>query len=174
MNSGMFGGGNKPNVIRAKVHSAETTVTILKGSPVFYKITSTAANDGIDVISAEGLADVNQGFFAGIAMQDIAPGKYREAQVFGICEYARLILTTRSATSATWASQAAGAIGDIMSIATGTNLCQALSDAATGVAGTFPKFALGTSWASITTQASSLGPTGTAWTTTGRIFMRAL
>lgn len=174
MEIGMAGGGNKPNTMRAKIRSGETSITILKGGPVFYTLGTTVADNGIKVVSASGLADVSQGLFAGFAMQDVAVGQYREAQIEGICEYARLILTTRSATSATWASQAAGAIGDVLSIATGTNNCQALSDVGVGSAGIFPRFVLGTSWASITTQASSLGPTGTAWTTTGRIFIRSL
>lgn len=166
-------GGNKPNRARAKVRSQETTVTILKGSPCFYS--PDATGDGIDVVSAESLGSAVQGFFAGLAMSDIAPGKYREVLTSGMCEYARIITATRAASTDVWASYAAATYGDQMSIITGTNTVQGLTRGAAGAAGTFPMFALATSYVSQTTQASSLPPAGgTASTSTMRVFLRSL
>lgn len=178
MGSLMENGGNKPNRQRNKVRSQETTVTILKGSPMFYSPDGTG--DGIDVVQAGGLAAVLQGFFAGFAMQDIAPGKIREGLVHGVCEYARVIVATRAASTDVWASYAAGAIGDVMSVNTATNDgasgIQALSRVGVGSAGIFPMWALGTSYASATTQASSIGSAAASLYSTSamKVFVRSL
>ena len=154
-------GGNKPNTKRAKVRSGETAITILKGSPVFYKMdgggSNTYPDDGIEVVSAESLAAASQTMFAGLATADISPGQYKESMVHGICSYARVITSTRAATTDVWVSYSAGAVGDILSINTATGSVQALSRVGAGSAGVFNMFGLAQTYASATTLASSVG-----------------
>ena len=154
-------GGNKPNRQRNKVRSGETAITILKGAPMFYKMdgggSNTYPDDGIEVVSAESLAAASQTMFAGLAMSDIAPGKYREGLVHGICEYARVVTASRAATTDVWVSYSAGAVGDILSINTATGSVQALSRIGAGSGGVFNMFGLAQTYASATTIASSVG-----------------
>ena len=147
-------GGNKPVRARSKIRNAETSITILKGSPSFYKMNAT--NDGFDALSAEAIAAANQGFFAGIAMQDIAPGKIRETQVHGVCSYTRVVTATRPTTTDAWVSYPAGVLGDVLAVSSGAGI-QALVRVGAGSSNVFPAFALGVAYASATTQASSVG-----------------
>lgn len=146
-------GGDKPNRARNKIRNAETTLTILKGGPTFYNMNGT--RDGIDALSAESIPNAKQGFFAGLAMQDITIGKIRECQTSGVCEYGRVVLTSRAATTDVWASYAAGVVGDVLSVHSGAGV-QALSRTGAASAGILPVWALGSAYASATTQASSV------------------
>lgn len=148
-------GGDKPVRSRTRFRSAETTVTILKGGPVFYNMNGT--RDGFDAVSAESIAAAKQGFCAGLAVIDTAPGKVRESIIFGTCDYARVITATRGATTDPWGSYAAIAVGDILSILSATGSVQGLTRAGAGSAGVFPFFAAVGTLASATTQASSVG-----------------
>jgi hypothetical protein len=167
-------GGDKPVRSRNRIRSDESTVTILKGSPVFFTMDGT--RDGIDAVSAEGLAAAKQGFFAGLSTIDIAPGKIRETIIFGTVEYARVVTATRAATTDVWASYAAIATGDILSVLTATGSVQALTRAGAGSAGVFPMFAAVGTIASATTQASSVGSatfSGSLYSTsTLKVFVR--
>ena len=168
-------GGNKANRARQKVRSAETTVTILKGGPTFYKMSGT--NDGIDVTSAEAVASALQGFFAGIAMQDILPGKIRETLVHGTCEYGRILTASRPTTTDAWVSYPAGVTGDVLSVISGAAL-QGFSRAGAASAGILPALVLVGTYASATTQASSVGSatfSASTWSTSlAKIFVRVI
>ena len=175
MSALMETGGNKPNRARAKVRSAETSVTILKGGPAFYKMNAT--NDGLDVTSAEAVASALQGFFAGIAMQDIAPGKIRETLVHGVCEYGRILTASRPTTTDAWVSYPAGVTGDVLSVISGAAL-QGFSRAGAASAGIMPNIVLVGTYASATTQASSVGSatfSASTWSTSlAKIFVRVI
>jgi hypothetical protein len=147
-------GGDKANRHRAKIRSAETTVTIKKGAPTFYNMNGT--NDGIDALSAEAIPAAKHGFFAGIAMQDVEPGRIKEVLTHGTCEYARLLTASRAATTDVWASYPAGVTGDVLSVLSGAGL-QAFSRAGAASAGILPWAVLAGTYASATTQASSVG-----------------
>jgi len=168
-------GGNKPNRARAKIRSKETTVTILKGGPSFYTMTGT--DDGLNAVSAEAIANVQQGLFAGIAAQDILPNKIRETIIHGVVEFARVLTASRPTTTDAWVSYPAGAIGDVMSMISGAGL-QGFTRAGAGSAGIFPNFVLGATYASATTQASSVGSalfSGSTWSlSTVKIFLRTI
>lgn len=172
----MEGGGNRAARARSKIRSQETTLTILKGSPCFFAFDATG--DGLDAVSASGLAAASQTMFAGLALQDIAPGKIRETLVHGLCEFARVITSTRAASTDVWVSYSAGAIGDILSINTATNDgssgIQALSRVGAGSAGVFNMFGLAQTYASATTQASSIGGASLYSVSTLKVFVRSL
>lgn len=176
MGSIMEMGGDKANRARAKVRNAETSITILKGAPMFYNMNGTS--DGIDAISSEAIPAAKQGFFAGIALQDIAPGKIRESLVSGVCEFARILTASRAATTDAWASYAAGATGDILSFLSGAGLQAFARSAAGSASNQFWVAQLVGTFASATTQASSVGSatfSASTWsTTTAKVFLRGL
>lgn len=170
-------GGDKANRQRAKVRNAETSITILKGAPSFYKINGT--NDGIDATSAVSLANAMQTFFAGIALQDIGVGKIRETLIHGTYNYARYIIATRAASTDVWASYPAGAVGDALSINTATNdgaggQVQAFQRAGAASAGVLNIWNLAETYASATTQASSIGGSSIFSTGYKKVFIRTL
>lgn len=169
-------GGDKPNRARAKVRNAETTITILKGAPMVYNMNGT--NDGIDAISVEAVPAAKQGFFAGISLQDILPGKIRESLVHGVCEFARILVASRAATTDAWASYAAGATGDILSFISGAGLQAFVRSGAGSASNQFWVAQLVGTYASATTQASSVGSgtfSASIWSvTTAKVFIRGL
>lgn len=86
--------GNTADKLTVVVHNPSTTVTIPGGSPIFFN--TNATNDGLDVVNAETAgAGVGQNRFAGILVDDLAPGKTGESIIFGIAN-AR-VLTTATA-----------------------------------------------------------------------------
>lgn len=165
--------GNKKESAAGNFVSDEATITILAGSPVYLKPDGTVP--GLSAVSADSIAAARQPFFFGLAIADTAPLGLSEAVVYGMFDYARIVLTSRSATSATWASYAALAIGDIMSVVTAAGV-QALSQSGAGSASVQGwDVVLGSTYPSQTTQASSLGVAASQyWTTTTRVFIRRL
>lgn len=163
--------GNKKDT-GMTVFNNDDTVTILAGGPVFLKPDGTTP--GKSAVSAESLAAARQGFFFGFAIANTGLLADGEAQVFGMFDYARVMLCSRSATSATWASYAALAVGDIMSIVTIAGV-QAISQSGAGSASAAGwDIQLGASLPSQTTQASSLGPVGSYWTTQLRVLVQCM
>lgn len=170
--------GNKYD-IGAVVIKNNDTATIFSGAPVALDFSGTTEL-GAMVKSTNSLAAAEQGNFFGIALSQILAGQYGEAQVFGYNSIARVILSTRSATTATWASIAAGSLGEYLTLGTGTGSAAAVGDQAlirvATAAQTVAQFArLCETFASTDTQASSAGPQSvTVWTTTRKIFLRAM
>jgi hypothetical protein len=176
MSVGMEFGGNKPNRTRAKVRNVETTLTMLKGSPVFYPMDGT--DDGIAAKTVVSLVAAIQTFFAGIALQDIGVGQIKEVLTYGT-QSVRYIIATRAASTDVWASYPAGALGDVLSVNTATNngaggQVQAFSRAGAGSAGSLMPFNLAETYASATTQASSLGGSSIYSTGTKKAFIRSM
>lgn len=170
--------GNKLDIAAIVVKNNDT-VAIKNGAPVALDFGATTEL-GCQIKSSNSLAAAEQGNFFGIALGQIAVGAYGEAQVFGYNAFARTILTTRTATNATWASIAAGSIGEYLTINTGTGTAaeagnQALVRVGTA-AMTVAQFArLCETFASTDTQASDTGPQSvTVWTSTRKVFLRAM
>jgi len=165
--------GNKPDKLSVRIKSDEASVTIKQGGPVFLKADGT--DPGKSVVSAESLAAALQPFFFGFALMDVAVGADADAIAFGMYDYARVLLTSRSATDATWASYSAGALGDIMAINTVAGV-QAMQRTGAGSASVMGfDVVLGATYASQTTLASSLGIAGSQyWTTQLRVFIRRM
>jgi hypothetical protein len=177
MSVGTEMGGDKPNRARSKVRNAETTLTILRGAPVFFAYNGT--DDGLAAKSAVSLAAAVQTFFAGVALQDIGVGKIREVIAYGHVAYARYIIATRAASTDVWASYSAGALGDVLSVNTATNdgagqQVQAFSRAGAGSGGSLMPWNLAETYASATTQASSLGGSSIFSIGYKKIFIRSM
>lgn len=166
--------GNKKDTIQINIKSAETSVVINQGTPIFFAMNGT--DDGLAVVSDEAISAAGQGFFAGIATQALQPSQLGKAHAWGEYDFATIILMTRSATTAIWPSYPAGAFGDILCFSSAAS-CQGFYDSAAGsatAAGIFAKL-IG-SWASFTTQASSLvaGSGLLALTKQLKVYIRAL
>lgn len=165
--------GNARQFASVTVKSVEASVTIKAGGPVFFDPDATTRN-GLAVLSAESLAAAEQGFFAGIALADIGPGKFGDAHIFGICRSVRVLLATRAASSDVWASYAAGAIGDIMSLNTGVDAQCVVRSGAGSASNIFWAIRLAELYASATTIASSIGGTSLFSVASLRCMIRAM
>ena len=175
INIGMV--GNAPAKARVTIKNNDAQV-LKANAPVVLDFSVTGADLGRAVKSTNSLAAAEQGNFFGINISgDLNNGIEGEAQVFGYNPNARVVLTTRTATGATWASIAAGSIGEYLTMGTGTGSAASLGDQALVRVGTaamtVAQFArLCETFASTDTQASSLGPQSqTIWTSTRKIFL---
>lgn len=147
--------GGKPQYASVTVKNADTLI-IPKGAPSFYDPTQTGDKLGLAVLSDTALAAANQGFFAGIAKADIGIARFGDSECYGLVP-CRVIVATRSATSAVWASYVALAIGDIMGFSSAVS-AQAIIRLGAGSADSAGYLIrAASSYASSTTQASTLG-----------------
>lgn len=158
--------GSKRDVMAIVIKNKDTN-TIFAGAPVVYQVNGT--DDGLAVTTVTNLAAALSGNFCGVAYADILANAYGEAQVFGFNDATRLRVTTRAATTDVWASYPAGGIGDAMVLVTGTGTAaasisadQAFSNAGSAAFTVFARARLGQTYASATTQASSLNASQTA------------
>lgn len=170
--------GNKYDVA-AIVFKNNDAQNIKVNAPVVLDFSPTTEL-GAQAKSTNSLAAAEQGNFFGISLTEVLPGQYGEAQVFGFNPNARIVLTTRAASTDVWASQAAGSIGEYLTMGTGTGLAASVGDQALVRVGTAAQTVnqmvrLAETFASATTLASSLGPqTATIWTITKKVFLRAM
>lgn len=159
--------GTKRDIMAAVIKNKDTII-IKRGGPVFYALNGT--DDGYAAISANNLAAALQGNFLGVALEDMAVNALApEVQCFGVNDNTRVRTATRAASTDVWASYAAGAIGDILSPVTGTGHAagsteadQAFSNGGSAAYSVFARVRLAQSYASATTQASSIGGSSTA------------
>lgn len=180
--------GNKRDIAGVVIKNADT-IAILAGAPVF--LAGNATDDGLAVVSANNLSAAKQGLFFGIALTAVAVGAFGESCAFGYFDSARLRITTRAASTDVWASFAAGGIGDNLLPGTGTGVIaasvsadQALTNGGSIALSLAAIARLGQTYASATTQASSLTvisggtayglATATAAFTTVKVFVRSL
>lgn len=165
--------GNKKQFVSNTVKSVETTVTIKKGAPVFFDA-DVASNMGVAVLSSESLAAAEEGFFAGIALQEISPGKQGDAHCYGLLEDVRVQLASRAASSDVWASYSAGALGDIMRFTTIADGQCVVRSGAGSASNLLWAIRLAETYASETTQASSLGGTSLVSVTSLRCMIHVM
>lgn len=133
----------------------ESSVAIKRGGPVFYKPLATAVGKG--AVSAESLANASQNMFAGFnAGPDVAANGRGEAQAYGFFEYARVLVTTRAASTDAWASYPAVALNDQLKFVTAAGV-QAVDRSGAGAANVLVAVAAAFSYASSTTIASTAG-----------------
>jgi len=87
--------GNNPEKVFQRVISAEASLTIPRGAPVC--LVMNATNDGLAVVLPRtgGQAKINA-FSFGVALDDIVAGALGEVQTYGVCNYVRLCLQSRS------------------------------------------------------------------------------
>ena len=167
--------GDKPGIAVEQIRSGEASVTIKKGAPVFLQLSGT--ENGLRVVSAESLAAALQVSFWGLALTDVVAGALGESILYGYYPFARYIYTTRAASTDVWASYSAGAIGDVLGFRT-TLGDQCLTRSVAAAATAFqPMIILAETYASQTTQASSVSATNdtrTASTAAIKVVLRGL
>lgn len=169
--------GSKRDIMATVIRNSDTLI-IKSGSPVFLAVTGT--EDGLRCVSSNNLAAALQGNFFGVAYADIAVNAFGEAQVFGFNDGTRLRITTRAASTDVWASYPAGGIGDVLVPITGTgtgagstSADQAFSNSGSAAATVRALARLGQTYASATTQASSLNASQTASFSTVKAMIHA-
>jgi len=144
--------GNKNDIAAVNVINADAN-TIPFGSPVFFDFNGT--RDGRAVVDANSAAAAKQGLFAGILLQTLATGQAGEAIVFGMFEKVSVIRATRAATTDSFASQSAIAVGDVMGFVSGSAI-NGMSRAAAAASTNTPNFVIaGEVAASLASSAAS-------------------
>lgn len=156
--------GSKRDVMAIVVKNKDAN-TVFAGAPLVYQVNGT--DDGLAITSVTNLAAALSGNFCGVAYADILSNAYGEAQVFGFNDATRLRVTTRATSTDVWASYPAGGIGDALVLVTGTGTAalsisadQAFSNAGSAAFTVFARARLGATYASQTTQGSSVGNSG--------------
>lgn len=149
--------------------NAEASTTLALGVPVVLAFNGT--DDGLAVVlpATAGAAKTTV-FACGVVVSPngIVAGQLGDVQVYGLCLQAKIMVGTRSATDAVWASYASGAAAGILEMETVNNMFTQLGSSASQQY--IPYAALAESYASSTTQASSL----TQPSITKKVFLRML
>lgn len=158
--------GTRRDIMAVTVKNADT-IPILAGAPC--SVAANGTNDGLAAVSYNNLSAAKQGLFFGVVFNEIAAGAFGESQVFGFNDSVRIRVATRAASTDVWASYAAGSIGNGLIPITGTGAGagstaadQCFSDQGTLANTVFVRVRLGQTFASATTQASSIGTPSTA------------
>ena len=143
------------------------TVAIPVGSPVVMQVNGVGSvGDGVAVVlPSSASAGLAAAFSMGIACnpQTWGVGQYADVIVGGVAPQTKVLMLSRTATSANWASFAAAAAGDIFTVDTVRN---ALAWSGTSPAGAQGIFICMDSWASVTTMASATVDTTYTWANT--------
>lgn len=147
----------------------ESSSSITKGDAVCFIMDGT--RDGKDVIKVTtGAAAKATTLLAGVALETATAGNKVRLAVRGVVQTLNLVLQTRAATTDSWASYPALAIGDVLGIDTvGGNPRRTAAGAAS--ANLAAMVALQT-LASATTQASTTSNTSLVSSTTIKAFLR--
>lgn len=167
--------GNKYDAAFVVVYNPSTTVTIPVGAPVFFIMNGT--NDGLAVQNATAAAGAGQVFLGGIVATPtgLPPQSYGEAQVYGICQYTRVVTITRAASTDSYNSVTAIVVGDVMQINTLAS-ADAVSRSAAGAAtANIANILAAQAYTSTASQSSSFDTTSrTAVTTALKTFLRCM
>jgi len=152
------------------VRNDEASATISRGEPCCLIMDGT--RDGFDVVSANsGAAAKATTLFAGIVAENMLAGKVGQAQVFGFVTAIKVVRQTRAASTDSWASFPAVAVGDVLNVETVAN---GASRSAAGGAGAMGNIIAGETLASATTLASGASGAGLALTANIKGFVRAM
>jgi hypothetical protein len=142
------------------------------GTPVCYAMDGTDNGSKVVLPSTGGVAKAHS-LVAGIVVEKNLPIKLPKSgvvQVAGYCPYAKIVRQTRAATTDSWASNTAVAIGDLLVVDT---LVNALNRTAAGAASAFyAGFMAAETLASVASSASSTSETRTAVTSSIKTFIR--
>jgi hypothetical protein len=180
-----FIGGDKAEAIVNPVRNRETS-TIPVGTPVALVLDGT--RDGLDVVlPATAAAAKAHTLSYGVAKTALPAGQLGNAQAYGFCRQSVMIVRSRSATDANWASTAARAVGVGLKVDTANNAFDyfaAPTSYVTGSAasdtlamnfdGFMPKAVLAEALASATTVASTAEDTRVYSTSLVKTFLRML
>lgn len=176
--------GGKPQQIIVQCKNGEASADIGgtgmgPGIPVV--LTANGTDDGLSVVlSSTAAANQLTSLGYGIAPVVIKNGQIGDVVMFGVVLSAKLVLQTRSASTAAWASWVAGATGDALIPETVNNgLKFGFSGSSMNASAVQPPMVAMQSWASGTTQASSFTLAGASTTVSAlymnlRIFVRSM
>lgn len=163
--------GNKRDTVAVVVRSDEASSSIPRGSPVCLKLD--AVDDGLAVIlPASGAAIKAHALAFGVTLDTIAAGRFGEAQLFGVCDYVKVTINTRAATTDSWTSRAAISVGQLLVVDTLNNsFYTAASVAATAY---YPTAVVAGTIASQAASASTTANVATVVTTSVKAFLRMM
>lgn len=158
---------NRPYQVVISYQNGESSSAIPVGTPVVLDVQNVGkVGDGFQVVlPATAAANPAASLAMGIACNPStwSAGQYNDVIVGGWAPNAKVIMASRSATSANWASFIANNVGDALSVDTARN---ALVYATTANATAIQQFILCDSWASYTTIASQTADTTFTWANT--------
>ena len=163
--------GNKRDTIAMVVRNDESSSSIPRGAPVC--LTMDGTDDGLAVVlPASGAAIKAHSLAFGVALDTIVAGAFGEVQNFGVCDYVKATINTRAATTDSWTSRAAVAVGQLLVVDTVNNaFATAASVAATSY---LPVAVVGSAVASQAASASTTANDATVVTTSIKAFLRML
>lgn len=168
MNSPL-GTKNRPWRARISAVSGETSAEIPAGAPV---ILNTSDLSQVKLPSTAGGVTIAHPFFAGVATKATAAGQIVEIVAGGYCPQAKFVNRTRAASTDSWSSVAAQALGNLMTIDT---VNDAFGYSTVGAATLMPyAIVLAEAIASIAGSASSTSNSSTAQTQMVKVWVRAL
>ena len=135
--------GNKPQKYLNQVRNAESTASIARGTPVVLNLSGTPQpstyqnglpagfEDGLQVVlPSTGGAFAAAYYDYGVAAADILAGQLGDALLDGVIQ-ALVIINTRSASTANWASNATQAASALLSIDTVNNAFSQIASSGT-------------------------------------------
>lgn len=163
--------GTKDRPWRARISllNGESSSTISPGMPVLLSATD---NGSKVVLPATGGVTQAHSLFAGVAVSSATPGNPVEIVCGGYVAGAKFVTRTRAATTDGWASVAARAVGNLLTIDT-VNNGLAYSTVGAASLGINPAVLM-ESIASIASAASTTSDAATVQTTTKKVWIRAL
>ena len=167
MNSPL-GTKDRPWRARVSLMNGEASSTIPRGAPVVLK----SSDLGQVVLPATGGVTQAHSLFAGIATNAAPAGAPVEIVAGGYCFQARFVNRTRAASTDSYASVPARAVGDLLTIDTVNNAI-AYSTVGAASLGVNP-LVMVQSIASIASAASATSDTGTVQTQMVKVWVRAL
>ena len=151
------------------VFNADTT-TISMGAPCHLEWSTTVPN-GVKNLSS-GSAAKCTAFFMGIAVADIPAGNYGDVVSAGFCNIVKVVRMTRAASTDSWNSYTALAVGDYFTLDTVNN---AAARSGAGAAAAAPNMLVALeSAASGASSDSATSDTRTIITSNIRMLVRAL
>jgi len=163
--------GDKKSVAKDTIRSQEATATIPRGAPVCLNLSGTEDGLGV-VLPSTGAAIKAHSLFYGICDRDLTPNRRGEANVFGMCDYTKIVKHSRAASTVTWASKAAVAIGQLLQVDTVHNAMK--TQASIGASNFLPVAVIGEAIASQASSATATSDTRTVIFDYLKAFLRAL
>lgn len=162
--------GDKKEFVAYKVKNDESSASITAGMPVILSVDGT--DDGLAVVlPTSSTAAKIAAFQFGVATGTIAAGKIGEALVNGMYDSGIIVCATRAASTDSFASYAAIAVGAVLHPVSVANAFSVVAaSTATLVHGAF----IAASIASGASSASATSNTGTAVTFSRKVFMRLM
>lgn len=167
MNSPL-GTKNRPWRARISLINGESSTTIVKGNPVQLN----PSDLGQVVLPSTGGVTQAHSLFAGVAASDAVAGSPVEIVAGGYCYQAKFVNRTRAASTDSWSSVAAMAVGNLLTIDT-VNNCVAYSTVGAASLGVNP-IVLVETLASIAGSATSTSNASTVQTQMVKVWVRAL